>query len=72
MSASEILAQLPKLPLEEVEVIYHRAEELLHRQAVAVTPELLAAIDEADALPEAEDIAAEEMRNRVTAWARSK
>lgn len=72
MSTAEILAELPHLPLEEIEAIHLKAEELLHRQAVAANPELLAAIDEADASPESGDIPAETIRKRVSEWARSK
>ncbi len=39
---------------------------------MAVSPELLDAIDEANACPENEDIPAEEVRQRVAEWARSK
>jgi len=58
--------------VEEVAAIYQRAEELLHGPVMAVSPELLDAIDEANACPENEDIPAEEVRQRVAEWARSK
>jgi hypothetical protein len=70
MSTAQILAELPNLSPQELEAIYHRAEELLHGQAVS--PEVLAAIDEADACPQSEDIPAEAVRQRVVQWARSK
>lgn len=48
MSASEILEELPKLTLAELEIIYRRAAELHQGYAVEASPELLAAIDDAD------------------------
>jgi hypothetical protein len=72
MSTAEILAELPHLPPEAVEAIYHRAEELLQDHPMIVSPELLAAIDEADASPEAEDVPAEEVRKMISVWAHSK
>ena len=49
MSATDILDELPKLNAAELESIYRRAVELHREQAVKASPELLAAIDEADA-----------------------
>jgi hypothetical protein len=37
---------------------------------IAETPELLAAIDEADAAPEEEDVTADDLRRKVKRWAR--
>ncbi len=68
MSTQEILAELPKLSLDEVELIYHRAETLLHDEA---SPELVAAIDQADAEPHSDDISLEQMRDQVRRWAHS-
>ena len=48
MSASEILEELPKLSAEEIDAIFLRAAEL-RQHAISASPELLAAIDEADA-----------------------
>ncbi len=48
MSTSEILDQLPNLPAEELDAIFYRAAAL-RQHAIAASPELLAAIDEADA-----------------------
>ena len=48
MSATEILDELPKLSPAELETIYRRAMELHQGRGVEATPELLAAIDEAD------------------------
>jgi len=68
MSTEEILAELPKLSLDEVEVIYQRAENLLHDEA---SPELLVAIDQADVEPHSEDISVEQIRDQVKRWAHS-
>jgi hypothetical protein len=48
MSVTEILAELPKLNATELESIYRRAVELHRSHTVEASPELLAAIDEAD------------------------
>jgi hypothetical protein len=48
MSATEILDELPKLSDEDIDAIYFRAAAL-RQHAIAASPELLAAIDEADA-----------------------
>lgn len=48
MSTTEILDELPKLTPAELEIICRRAMELHRGQNIEATPELLAAIDEAD------------------------
>ena len=48
MSATEILDELPKLTAEEIDTIFFRAAAL-RQHAISASPELLAAIDEADA-----------------------
>jgi hypothetical protein len=48
MSATEILDELPKLSPEDIDSIFFRAAAL-RQHAIAASPELLAAIDEADA-----------------------
>jgi hypothetical protein len=48
MSATEILDELPKLSAEDIDAIFFRAATL-RQHAIAASPELLAAIDEADA-----------------------
>jgi hypothetical protein len=48
VSASEILDELPKLNPAELEIIYRRAVELHQGHTLEASPELLAAIDEAD------------------------
>jgi hypothetical protein len=47
MSAAEILDELPKLSPEEIDIIFFRAADL-RQHVIAPSPELLAAIDEAD------------------------
>jgi hypothetical protein len=48
MSTTQILEELPNLNPADLETIYRRAIELHQGQTVIATPELLAAIDEAD------------------------
>ena len=47
MSAAEILDELAKLSPEEIDIIFFRAADL-RQHVIAASPELLAAIDEAD------------------------
>ncbi len=68
MSMTEILNELPKLKVEERDLILHRIEELDD----LADPEMLAAIDEAEASPSKNDVSAEEMRLRVKQWAHTK
>lgn len=49
MSATEILAELPRLTPAELEIIFRRAVELHRGQGVDASLELLSGIDEADA-----------------------
>ena len=49
MSTTEILAKLPALPAEELETIWQAAGQLLEGRSLTASPELLAAVDEADA-----------------------
>ncbi len=49
MSSTEILAKLPALPAEELETIWQAAGQLLEGRSLIASPELLAAVDEADA-----------------------
>jgi len=49
MSTSEILAQLPALTPDDLETIWQTAGKLLEGRALTASPELLAAVDEADA-----------------------
>jgi hypothetical protein len=68
VSIIEILEELPKLKTEEREVILHRIEELDD----SASPEMLAAIDQADASPSEKDLSAEEVRQKVKSWAHTK
>jgi hypothetical protein len=65
MSLTEILEELPKLKTEERDAILHRIEELDD----LASPEMLAAIDQADASSIEKDPPAEEVRQMVKSWA---
>ena len=49
MSTTQILAELPALPPDELEAIWPTAGQLLEGRGLSASPELLAAVDEADA-----------------------
>jgi len=49
MSTTEILAELPNLKPAELEMVFRRVMELHQGLTLEASPELLAAIDEADA-----------------------
>ena len=68
MSLTKILDELPKLKTEERDTILHRIEELDD----LASPEMLAAIDQADASPSDQDLSAEEVRQKVKAWAHTR
>jgi len=69
MSATEILAELPKLSPAELEAISRRAMELHRGQMVEASPELLAAIDEADEMFAQEGgVTVEEARRVAALW----
>jgi len=67
MSAAEILEELPRLSPEEIAAIYQRADALLH--GGPSSPELLAAVDEADQSPRSEDLPGEQVQTLITQWA---
>ena len=71
MSMTEILDQLPKLIIEERQLLFQKLNEL---EAVEFeeTPEMLAAIDEARSEPATTDVSAEELSRDVIRWARIK
>jgi len=71
MSTSEILDELPKLSVEERQLLFQRLSEL-EMGEIEETPEMLAAIDEARAEPSTSDVSAEELRRDVIRWARTK
>ncbi len=68
MSAAEILNELPKLSAEEIDIIFFRAADL-RQHLIAASPELLAAIDEADESFEKEGgIPIEEIETMIKSW----
>jgi hypothetical protein len=71
MSMSEILEEVSKLSAEERHILFQRLNEL-EDGILEETPEMLAAIDEANASPESDDVSVEEMRRNVVEWARTK
>jgi hypothetical protein len=68
MSVVEILDELPKLSEQDRQLVFEKLSELGFEE----TPEMLAAIDEADAAPPESDLSAEEGRQNVSRWARTK
>jgi hypothetical protein len=68
MSVSEILEELPKLSATDRDLLFQRLSEMGAGE-IEETPELLAAIDEADAAPQEEDLSPDELRRNVTRWA---
>jgi hypothetical protein len=71
MSMTDILDELPKLSVEERQLLSQRLNELKTGE-FEETPEMLAAIDEAQAAPHEKDLSAEEIRQNVSRWARTK
>jgi len=71
VSMTEILDELPKLSMEERQLLFQRLSELGIGE-IEETPEMLAAIDEAEASPQEHDLSAEELRRNVVRWARTK
>jgi len=68
MSAAEILDELPKLSPEEIDVIFFRAADL-RQHVITASPELLAAVDEADKSFEKEGgIPIEEFETVIKSW----
>jgi hypothetical protein len=65
MSATEILDELPKLSGEDIDAIFFRAAAL-RQHAVSASPELLAAIDEADASAGGKSI--EQIKAEAKSW----
>ena len=69
MSVSEILEELPKLTLAELEIIYRRAAELHQGYTVEASPELLAAIDDADeSFAKQGGVSSDDARRIVALW----
>jgi hypothetical protein len=68
MSITEILEELPKLSVEELDVVRRKLDEL-HGSVDEETPELLAAIDEGiRSLREEPTSTLEEMEKRILSW----
>jgi hypothetical protein len=66
MSTTEILAQLPALPPDDLETIWQTAGKLLEGRSLTASPELLAEVDEADASWEKEGaISIEDARRTI-------
>ncbi len=73
MSTAEIINELPKLPAQDLETVYFRAAALMDVSKCDETPELLAAIDEAEASYKKEGgVSADEIRSMVNSWKNSK
>jgi hypothetical protein len=68
MSATEILAELPKLAPADLEIICRRAMELQQGQALEASPELLAAIDAADDSANEGGVSVGEARRITGSW----
>jgi hypothetical protein len=68
---TEILDELPKLSVEERQLLFQRLNELEIGE-IEETPEMLAAIDEARAESSTTDVSAEELSRDVIRWARTK
>ncbi len=66
MSTREILAELPALPADDLEAIWQAAGQLLGGRELRASPELLVAVDEADASWEREGgVPIEEARRKL-------
>lgn len=69
MSTTEILAELPALPPDELETIWQAAAQLLEGRILSASPELLAAVDDADGSWEREGgVPIEEAQRRLDSW----
>ena len=69
MSTTQILAELPALPPDELEAIWQTAGQLLEGRVLSASPELLAAVDEADASWDKEGgVPVEEARRKFGSW----
>jgi hypothetical protein len=69
MSTTGILAELPALPPDELEAVWRAAGRLLEGRTLRASPELLAALDEADVSWEKEGgVQVEEARRELDSW----
>ena len=71
MSMTEILDEVSKLNAEERQILFQRLHELEAGEG-GETPEMLAAIDEADSATHEADLSVDEIRQNVTRWANTK
>jgi len=69
MSMAEILEELPKLSASDRDLLFQRLSEMGAGE-IEETPEMLAAIDEADAASEQGDLSPDDLRQNVKRWAR--
>ena len=70
---TEILDELPKLSIEERNLLFQRLNELAVESEIdEETPEFLASLDAAAAEPRENCLSAEQVRQNVTRWAHSK
>jgi hypothetical protein len=70
---TEIIDEVSKLSIEERRLLFQKLNELeLETDIDEETPEMLAAIDEADASSTENDLSAEQLRQNVKRWAHFK
>jgi hypothetical protein len=69
VSATEILAQLPKLSADDLQAVWLEAAQLLEGRTITASRELLAAVDAGDASFDREEtIAISDARREVRSW----
>ena len=71
MTVAEILEELPTLKAEERQMIWDRLSELETKDDEE-TPEMLAAIDEAEKSPRSEYLTVKQVRANIHPWIDSK
>ena len=71
VSVADILEELPKLSPADRDLLFRRLSEMGAGEFVE-TPEILAAIDEAEAAPEREDLSSDALQRNVMRWARER
>jgi hypothetical protein len=68
MSLAEILEELPELTAEDRHLLFRRLAEM-GGDRLEETPELLAALDEAETSDHQDDISVDGLRSKVKRWA---
>ena len=69
MSSTEILAELSALPPDELAAVWQTAGQLLEGRTLSASPELQAAVDEADASWEqGGGVPIDEARRKLDSW----